>query len=520
MMPRTCALTPRQAEILEALDRFQAEGISKTDEEILREANNLDIKYGNDPTYVQNIDGVLTNIGSSKRSTCVLLHARKRLLNILSMTKEDFPRYNLGNALLAIADIKCANSLEELLASSEYREAREHFAAVPRGPSYARANTNRANILEKYGRSYEAIHAYDKVLKQKPNFGMALGNKAIALSFYYSLVSDKSHNLLRQASELLKKAIKEENTAEEGGQGAIEHFKSELKKIEEHLNRYHLKEPSSKQSYNRITKYQSFCRDKDLYLNTCFNCFRCKRGLMDSLSFHFIDSFKAASGEDDHSYSSYTNKTYLSIKTLNQIYEDYATARYLYYQAATRKFSSYDKITQYSCALDYCCNSLRYGLVKTSYIRLFNIMDKIAHLVYTNYGLAHKKLYIDDLRSPSMVDIIKRERSWGLLALHNMAGDFLEGRIYGRYSQVRHIITHEFIDIGLLERPFKDETDQYFNNHHLSEELLHSYTEDLFLLVKSALIYFMNALFQDYLKRRKQGEPLTLPIYPQRRFYN
>ena len=163
-------LTPRQAEILGALDRFQAEGISMTDEEILREANKFDIKYGNDPTYVHNIDGVLTNIGSAKRSTCILLHARKRLLNILTRTKEDFPRYNLGNALLAIGEIKCANSLEELLAGLII-EAREHFAAVPRGRSYAQANTNRANILEKYGRSYEAIHVYDKVLKQKPNFG-------------------------------------------------------------------------------------------------------------------------------------------------------------------------------------------------------------------------------------------------------------------------------------------------------------------------------------------------------------
>ena len=318
-------------------------------------------------------------------------------------------------------------------------------------------------------------------------------------------MSNKSHNLLRQASELLKKALKEENTSVEGGQGAIEHFRCELKKIEERLNRYQLKEPSSKQPCNRITKYQLYCRNRDLYLNTCFNCFRCKRGFMDSLSFHFIDSFKAGSGEDYHRYSSYTKKTYYSIKTLNQIYEDYATARYLYYQAATRRFSNYDKITHYSYALDYCCNSLRYGLVKTAYIRLFNIMDKIAHLVYTNYGLAHKKLYMDNLRSPTMGDIIKSEKSWGLLALHNMAGDFLEGRIYGRYSQVRHIITHEFIDIGLLERPLGDEADQYFDDHHLSEELLHSYTEDLFLLVKSALMYFMNALFQDYLKRRKRG---------------
>lgn len=510
----------KSARILETLSKFQTDAASKSDEEIFRETSELDLKYGNDPTYRHNIDGVLINIGTAKKSFCLIHHARKRLLNILLTTKEEFPFYNMGNALMALGELKCTNSLEELLRSRELREAREYFVSVPPGRSFPQAYTNLANILEKYGRNYEAIQVYDKVLKNQPTFGMALGNKAKALSFYYNLVSDKNPDLLYQAAELLKKAVEEKSTIEAGGQEAVDYFRSELKRIDSYINRNRIKRPSPKQPYDRITKYQRFCMSKNLFLNICFNCFHCRRGFTDSFSFYFIDKLKADSEESDYRYSSYTKKTYYSIKTLNQIYEDYAAARYLYFQATTGRFRNYDRITQYNYALDYCSNSLRYGLLKTTYIRLFNILDKVTHLVYTNYELEPKKVYFADMKADKIAELIKEKKSWGLLALHSMAWDFLEGQIYNHLSQVRNRITHEFIDIGLLERAIGDEGDQYYKDHHLSEALLHNYTEDLFLLVKSALMYFMNALYQDYLERRKQGEPLTLPIYPQKQFYN
>jgi len=515
-------LTPRQLEILDALRKFETDAKKGTKEEVFRAISEFDQKYGDDPTYAGNIDGVLTNIGSATRNLPILSHARERLVNRLATNKGDLLAYNLGNALQAIGDIKCNGSLEELLEGREYREARGRFSAISTGPHFPEATTNLANILEKYGRTYEALHVYEGVLKRKPDFGMALGNKGVALSFYFSLVSDKSLNLLRQASELLKKAVEEEeSTIKFGGREAADHFRRELARVDGYLSRQGTKKPPSKQTRACLTKYQRFSMERNLFLNSCFNCFRCKKGFTDSLNFYFIDQFKAGTDESDYRHSGYSEKTYYSIKTLNQIYEDFAGARYLYYHAVTVGFRGLDRITRYNSALDYCFNSLRYGLVKTSYIRLFNILDKIAHLVFMNYGIpGDDHLYYRHLSSSAVADVVKREKSWGLLALHNLAGDFTEGRIYNRLVRIRHLITHEFIDIGLVGFPARNAEDQYYSERHLSEEQLHSYTEDLFLLVKSALVYFVNALFEDYRKQwQQQGSPLPLHIYPQRDFY-
>ena len=506
--------------ILETLAQFQINAISKSIEEIFKETSELDHKYGHYPTYTHNIDGVLVNIGTRKKSLCLLHYARKRLLHILLATKEDFPVFNLGNAMLAIGELKCMNSLEELMRSRELRKAREYFFSVRHGRSFPQAYTNLANILEKYGRNYEAIQVYDKVLMTHPTFGMALGNKAKALLFYFNLVADKNPELLFQAIELLKRAAEEDNTIEIGGHEALASFKDEIKNIDSFLSLNHIKKPSHKHSIDHISKYHRFCMAKNLFLNFCFNCFHCKRGFIDSFAFHFIDRPGDDYGKRSHNYSCYTRKTYYSLKILNQIYEDYATARYLYFQANTGRFRNYDRITRYNSALDYCCNSLRYGLIKTTYIRLFNILDKITHLVYTNYELGQKKVYITDMKSPEVEELIKEKRSWGLLALNSMGWDFQEGQVYHHLSQIRNSITHEFIDIKPILLNDEDEKDSFHRNHHISDDLLSSHTEELFLLVKSALMYFMNALYQDYLERRKQGEPLTLPIYPQKQFYN
>ena len=510
-------LTVKQRKTLEILRRFEADAISKTDEEIFKETSELDQKYGHDPTYAHNIDGVLTNIGKTKKSLCLLYHARNRLLRILLTTKEEFPAYNLGNALLAIGEIKCSNSFEELIRSRELREAREYFSLIPPGRSFPQANTNLANILEKYGRNYEAIQVYDKVLKKQPTFGMALGNKGKAILYYYNLMSAKDPDLLFQAAELLKTAIGEKNTIEQGGQKAVDSFRRELNILGSYLSHYQIKRPSQKRPLKSISRYQRFCMVKNLFLNSCFNCFRCARGFSDSLKPYFIDKPKINSDESSYRDSGYTRKTYYSIKTLNQIYEDFASARYIYFHASTAGFRHYDSITKYSSALDYCNNTLQYGLTKTTYIRLFNILDKIAHLVYTNYEIGPEKVYFYNMKSAQIVDLVSKKKSWSLLALHSLAWDFLENEIYHHLSQIRNYITHEFIDIG----PFVDngdDDDQYYIHHHLSENSLHAYLEDLFLLVKSALMYTMNALYQDYLEERKQGPPLLMPIYPQKQF--
>jgi hypothetical protein len=509
-------LTLVQKEIMETLKQFETIAVSKTDDDIISSTREMDSKYGLEPTYTHNIDGILIDIGARKQSLRLVIYARKRLRSILHRTREEFPSYNMGNALLVSGELKYGNSIDALLKIQEPREAREYFSSIPPGRSYPRAYTNLANILEAYGRNFEAIQIYDKVLKVEPAFGMALGNKAKALLYYYDLNPEKNPEIIYQAKDLLVKAIAESSTVDAGGVGALNNFQAKLSSLEEFIAQHHIKRPSFKEPLGSISKYERFCMEKNLYLNLCFNCFRCKRGFVDSLPVCFIDKVSEISMDDSFRYSGYSRKTYYSIKTLNQIYEDYATARYSYFLATSRKFDSYDKSTEFIYALDYCRNSIQFGLTKVAYIRLYNILDKLAHLVFTNYGLEHSNIYFRELKSTRFETLIQEKKSWQLLALHSMAWDLNKKQIFYHLQRIRNFLTHEFIDIGDAGR----DEEEYYREHHLSEQSLNGYTEELFLLAKSALIYFISALHHDRkIGKKSQGPPLTMPLHKQRRFF-
>ena len=46
--------------------------------------------------------------------------------------------------------------------------------------------------------------------------------------------------------------------------------------------------------------------------------------------------------------------------------------------------------------------------------------------------------------------------------------------------------------------------DEFYREHHLTEQLLCEYIDESFLFVKAALMYFVNALYQEYIKIEKQ----------------
>jgi len=341
---------------------------------------------------------------------------------------------------------------------------------------------------------------------------MACGNKAKALLYYYNLISTKNPQLLYRAKELLEKAVKEENTVYYGGQGSLNSFKKELATVTGFIAKFKMRPSSQMTVYSPKSRYLIFCMKKNLFLNFCFSCFKCKQGYNDSLPIYFIDKVADNHQENNYMNSSYSKRTYYSIKTLNQIYEDYSTARYLYFHAINKNFYITNKTTKYISALDYCTNSLQYGLLKTAYIKLFNILDKLAQLIYTNYGIEQKNIYFTDLKSSVFETLIVEKNSRNLLALHSMAWDIKKDQIFHYLSKVRNYLTHEFIDIIRFERRSEEFKDAFFYEHHLSEDQIKHNIEDLFLLVKSALMYVSNELFKDS-RVRKDNRTISVPLY-------
>ena len=174
---------------------------SLTDKYIFKKIAEFDKKFRNSKGHHETFEGLLSNIGADQESIPILNCVIKRLKSKKDKLPCNKYYYDLGNTILAKADIerRPPDNFEHLVAcSSRYKEAKNTLLLVQDDETdhFQRAHTNIANILEKYGRNYEALFSYDVVLKIDPNFGMALGNKAIAIWYYTQLAPQQSLVLL------------------------------------------------------------------------------------------------------------------------------------------------------------------------------------------------------------------------------------------------------------------------------------------------------------------------------------
>lgn len=497
--------------IVDILKNFREEFYTKSNEEIFKAINELDSKYAGYKFYDLNINGILINLGTDKKSIPLISHAIKRLNSLHPNNPSGKTLFNIGNGFLSIAEIVSNNKPEIsfLIKDKNHRKARKYFNRVTSGTDLPYAATNSGNILEKFARYYEAILLYDKALKYNRNFGMALGNKAIALIYYYNIALRKNPDLLFEAKSLLKSALAKDNTLEIGGQNAIDSFKLRLASLEKYLSN---KKKPSITSYPEPSPYQVFCSLKKMYLNFCFNCYKCEHGYKDNFFPPFIEEISRVSDDERLKYHSFSKKMYYSVKTLNQILEDYSTSRNIYFNATANKFSDLDKDTGYISVLDYCKNSIKYGYLKTAYIKLFNILDKIAHLTFYNYEFEHEDIYFKSLLSASFKDFIIKQKNFGLLALHDLAWDFEDGGIYNHLKIIRQYLTHEFIDIKLDMFSNSNKQLELIENRNLTETLLVDYLDELFQIVKAALLYFAQALKKEHDNATKNGRKPLLPF--------
>lgn len=498
-------------DIIDQIRIFRNDYFQKSDEEIFKAIHELDLRYAGYNFYDMSINGTLINLGTDKKSAPLISHAIKRLKSLHDDNPSDKYLFDIGNGFLSIADIRAGNKSEIsfLIKDVIYRKARESFNKVADRTNLPSAATNSGNILEKYGRYYEAILLYDKAIRSNRNFGMAFGNKAVSLIFYYRIAIKKNLDILFEAAELLRRALDSDNTLEIGGQNAIDIFKLHLASLENYLTNRKRKNQSN---CIEPTPYRAFCSSRNIYLNFCFNCYKCETGYKDTFFPPFIEKIKHASDKERLKYHSFSKKMYYSYKTLNQILEDYATARAIYFHATLDNLNDLDADTEYASVLDYCKNSIRYGYFKAAYLKLFNILDKIAHIAFYNYEIEQKYIYFKDLLSPLFQDLVIKANNRGLLALHNLAGDLEDDGIYSHLRIIRHYLTHDLIDIKIDMFSNANKRLELIENHYLTEELLTDNLDGLFQIVKASLLYFGQALKKDYDGARQNGANPMLPL--------
>lgn len=466
----------------------QAQKLS--DKEIFAHIAEMDRKYGDYPPHYFSFDGLISNLGHDQGSVTVLNCAIKRLKDKLKKTTNNKFIYDLANTILSKADVsyEVNHSIEWLVDNLDvFHEARSEFLRVELDDlyNYQQASTNTANILEKLGRNYEALHMYDRAIGVDPLFGMALGNKAIALEYYIRLTPQLSLALLHHAYSLLEQAVKDSRVSEIGGAGAIAHFNYKLNIVHDFLKEAGY-DPSITIKTPKMSRYHHFVLKNNLFLNYDFGYYYDKSSLRDTLFPTLVEDVRSEQYVKNNIMS---KKIYFCFQIFNQLLEDFSTARYNYYSALCGKHDGYDQYTNYVYTLDYTRHSLKYGLLKSSFSMLCNCLDKVAHLVRYYFDKSEvfsvgNNIYFDWFTSNQFKNVVVKFNNFQLLALRSLAMDFKENGIYHRLKYLRNRITHSFVNVNVGIG-----YDNEYDNFEITEDDLAEQVKQLFIIVKSAMLY-------------------------------
>lgn len=366
--------------------------------------------------------------------------------------------------------------------------------------------TNLANALDNIGRFVEAIELWDKAISEDPDFGMALGNKALALFCYAEYINDPlSQNIfLKNSYTTFKQAM---SFGVEGH--AAEHIKAwvdHLRSIAD-WDGLNLKEPKMSRGRSKAEKkYKRWCVKNRLVLNTVNDILQKSEALSDSLTLPSITL--PASNE----YTSLPRPYAI----FNQLKQEYVSARYLVFEALQDKdaplhFS--DKETLLYDALDYRFYRLWVEKVKMAFLAAHAIFDKIAYLIndYWKLGLKIKSInfnsiwYLEGRPKLGLAKQFESSKNWPLRGLYWLSKDFYHKSNAVRVvdpdakiiHEIRNHIAHKYLrvhDHFLYAAAEERARLGHELSYPVTDRELIEQSIKLLKLVRSALIYLSAAV--------------------------
>lgn len=373
---------------------------------------------------------------------------------------------------------------------------------------------NLANAYELLGRNIEALELYDNAIKISPEFGLALGNKGIALKYYARLTGGNWSMHYKIAHDLMLKAINN------GVYKEAEHiFLKQIADIEKHINTNINSE--CKMDYNNVnlnfkTDFEKFYIEFNiknrLYLNLCNQCQKCNYALGDDIHISKMIEDVGTSLEDS---------PFLKLSSfLNEIKQNYITARFLLIQSQFRdkNLTFVDNNVKIINTLNYAQHNVYIQLLKFSYKNMFDILDKIAILLneYLKLGKDERRIDFNNIwykegdRSRSKLNSkIYALKDLNLNALFNIYLDLessknRKGRLF-YLSNIRNAVTHRFLEV-YSEFSCSDER---INENYLVEK-----TIEISKIVRNSIIYLLSFIdSRESEKERQIGNKIGKIMY-------
>jgi hypothetical protein len=286
---------------------------------------------------------------------------------------------------------------------------------------------------------------------------------------------------------LFKNAIEDTRLESIGGHNVRLLFENRKQQIENCLAQ---NKKTVEKKQGQISAYEMFVLENNLYLNYEFGFYHDKFSLNDNLFPHFVVDIH----DKRHAKSDlFSEHIYYCFHIFNQIVEIYTTSRFMYFQAITKDYSSMDKKIGFMYTFDYVIHGMKCGLLKIIYSNLYNCLDKIARMCNL-YFMEDKRdmkkdIQFHDLLANNFKDMIIQKNNFQLLALYNLALDFEDGHQYYPLRKYRNKITHSFLNIS-------DDLcySEVYSDYETTEKKLVEHTNQLFVIVKAALLYFTLAV--------------------------
>ncbi|MCC6476990.1 hypothetical protein IT157_08035 [bacterium] len=260
--------------------------------------------------------------------------------------------------------------------------------------------------------------------------------------------------------------------------------------------------------------YVEFCIQNDLFMNFHIHHKANEWAADDDIFISVIESLKErGTGLSPFEYGQ--TRAHLLAKHINQIKEEYATARLLLVQSQhrTSEFDNISRRTLLANCHDYSRFDIYSGLLKSAFQLSYNILDKIASFVNT---------YLD-IGFPEKAVQFKKEEFWveqgefrtrmletenlSLYALFDIYKDF-GSNAYSRIVSIRNALTHRKLTPYTIV--LQSDMNKLGEEEIEMDEMMNK-TIEMVKLSKFAVIYLVNFVNTEERKRIPDGK-ITLPM--------
>lgn len=505
---------------------------SEQTDKALRRTNELLVQKPEDLVLQSCCAGILIDCGSVLKDIHSIDHGITIIKNLLSKTNSDdllchtILRYNLSNGYAESALLYQENgSKEDIFKALKEQKKLLQIVLLSKKELteelLVNAICNYANLLDKLGRSIEAIDYYYECLAIEPNHATALGNCGNALPQLLNI--SKAHNtkILYESWYLRKESIRHKSDfVKRSGLQSFQCQLNALKNFENYLESvfpngcFGLQEWKSNfensHSWHPSPKLKKWNEDR-LLLTVNPNLSNCPSEYRDDIFFeNIVVSLDKSKKQLFNSLA----------HAFNHMKEDYATARYLYYQSQSQDSSLIESssITLYMDTLDYADFGLRSGFLKSSLRLAIDLLDKCAGFInlYLELGhpednvtlsniwyskCSHKKGIHPDIQS-------RLESNRYLSALRDLNSDLYNGQYPAPFRNLRNDATHKRLALSWYG-DVESEESMY------SLDKFQTVVKSLLRMSKAAIIYSVGIVVLEESQRKfKRENKLFVPNHP------